>query len=435
MSSLEIINISSNSSIGDTLSAINLNFLNIEQKAAELEYTTGEYIAEYEQFYDSKLENLQDMSSSFQVYSSDLERISTLVAQNSAKWIQPISIVYPKIIQHPYNRVDYTVREEVQVWLNNTLPVISNTGSVNYVAKQKIFVSLLFKRQIKYTDTSVDVVINDNIQSLVFQVKNNEWVYNRYLVGSNVEPPPTPAVTQTRTQTPTHTPSTTRTQTPTPTYTPTHTPTPTPTRIDYFAITHLDSSPDTSYTPPAMVTVKTSPRNPMGGGVGSTKQEFKPGTFTGTEGLGAILFGIESPIPSAEFTFQLTFSDVDNGTDIIPGWWADRYNTYKRIPPRERTTKISKNVTTTLVRAPYISLPVRVEEGQVLINNIRAGAYRLTVTVTSTEYLGAPKSIQAKVLVGGGTQSTIIVIDNEGDSPGDFSILLRGGKTYSALLS
>ena len=172
------------------------------------------------------------------------EQATTLISANSARWLQPVSLMYPCIIQEPTFRATVQIRDEISSWINAHFPVITIDGVANYVENQKAYVFFTYRLENAHPNNT-DITIHNNIQTLVFAVKNCRWLIQDYLIGDQVEPPPTGAPTQTPTRTPTRTPVPTPTVTTTPTNTPTPTVTPTPTYVDYFTLQLLGINADT----------------------------------------------------------------------------------------------------------------------------------------------------------------------------------------------
>lgn len=398
-------------SIGDSLSAVNLNFSNIDCAVTELEDIVGTFKEEYETFYDSYYEDLSNLNVKLSSRISDLDRISTLVQENSARWIQPISLVYPKIIVQDAFRLTSLLRAEIQSWINTELPVITTTGVTSYIAKQLAYISIFFKRIVE-SATGADTTVDDNIQTIVFRVEDGLWVYDSYLVGSRFAPLPTPAPTLTPTNTPTHTPSNTPYTTPTPTNTCTPTNTLTPSSLDWFVISLESSVADQNYKPQT-----TKERCGYGNffkkviGRSNCITDTIPAVFTGNQGTGSLTFGFNCLIPGASVTYSLTFdSSTQYGT-----YWQTSWGRTPTSAPTEP------------VRAPVITPPYPVEYPPTTLAPLRAGAYDLTVTITAAAFVPS-KKIRAKVLIGYGTQPNLIII-TQGSILGPLN---RGDLVYSA---
>lgn len=172
------------------------------------------------------------------------EQATTLVASNSARWLKPITFLYPCIFDEPTFRATNKIRDEVTQWLNKHFPVINAAGHVNYPEYQKAYIGITYKLS-NIHPNHTDNTIHDNIQTLIFLVKDCTWRIIDYLIGDQIAPSPSPASTVTPTPSPTDTPPPTVTPTGTPEVTPTPTITPTTTPADYFTMTLLGMSLDT----------------------------------------------------------------------------------------------------------------------------------------------------------------------------------------------
>ena len=180
------------------------------------------------------------------------EQVTTLVRANSARWLHPLSLMYPCLIEEPTFRATPAIRDEIREWLNAHFPVISIDGVVNYVDQQQCYIFITYKLYNVHPNAT-DETIHHNVQAIVFAVKNCTWQVVDYLIGDQVAPQPSPAPTITPTRTPTVTPTITPTITNTPTNTPTPTLTPTPTFVDYFTMQLLGINVDTGKNNGAVV--------------------------------------------------------------------------------------------------------------------------------------------------------------------------------------
>jgi hypothetical protein len=280
------------SSIGDSLSTINGNFFELDNKIKVIEAELAAHIEKAVKFTSSSIEeytlpsvpniileseniptlltNVLDLSSNqyidnlvvsqnyittninnlvkiadnINIEKSRWEQAVTLVSANSAKWLQPLSLLYPCILEEATFRATNQIRDEISEWLNGHFPVISMSGSVNYVENQLAYIFITYRLNNVHPNNT-DVTVHNNIQTLVFKVKNCRWQIDDYLIGDQIAPWPTPAPTVTPTYTPTNTPANTVTPTLTPTVTPTLTQTPTPTFVDYFTMQLFGINADT----------------------------------------------------------------------------------------------------------------------------------------------------------------------------------------------
>lgn len=232
-----------NSAIGDSLSSINLNFINLNNDVNNLQLVVDTFTNNLNYFLSDNLQHLITMSKDVDRLKTVWNNTYTIVSSNSAKWLQPISIMYPCIIEESGPRANTEIRDTITQWLNNNFAVIDSDGTVNYVENQKIYVSLTY-RDITTKNNFHDLYLSDNMQILSFIVNGCTWIFNEYIVGSLFSPSVTltPRVTKTPKSTPTVTP--TPTHTTTPTITPTPPVTLTPTIRNYFFLTLYGFAPD-----------------------------------------------------------------------------------------------------------------------------------------------------------------------------------------------
>lgn len=263
--------------IGDSLETINNNFIIIDNTIRTLENTFSKYknflnttferaiidsndltslnekiiidpadkdiIAYDTDIFVNKFNILLEAASTIYENKHKWDLASTIVSENSAKWLQPLTFLYPCILENTEYRATAEIRDEVKAWMNHYFPVTTPDNEVNYIEAQKAYVGITFK-DTTISPNSTDDTLHINVQTLVFAVKECQWQVEDYLVGSQVIPQPTPAPTATKTPTPTVTPTITPTTTKTPTVTPTPTITPTASPVDNFSMTILGYAPD-----------------------------------------------------------------------------------------------------------------------------------------------------------------------------------------------
>lgn len=208
---------------------------------------TYNYISNMNNTYNiiqNNISKLTRISDNIQEAKSSWEYATTLVQENSALWLRPVSLMYPCIFEEPAFRATPAIRDEVSTWLNKHFPVININGDVNYIENQIAHIFITYKLE-NIHPNATDTTIHNNIQTIVFAVRNCTWQVIDYLIGDQVAPPPSAAPTVTPTRTPTSTPVPTPTVTSTPANTPTPTITPTPTFVDYFSLQLAGINADT----------------------------------------------------------------------------------------------------------------------------------------------------------------------------------------------
>lgn len=243
---ITIQNIANTASIGDSLSALNASFTELDSKLKSLESLTVKFDYLYSNYINNNFTNFLSAADVISDKKDGWSQAAAIVEANKYKWLRPIALMYPCLLVEPSFKATPKIRDEVTEWINTHFPVADINGTVNYVESQTAYVAITFK-EFRHNPNNTDRVLFDNIQTLVYKVKECMWSIDNYIVGSDASYriTPTPAPTTSQTATPTATPTPTVTPTVTPTHTPTMTVTPTQTPIDYFTMTLLAISPDT----------------------------------------------------------------------------------------------------------------------------------------------------------------------------------------------
>lgn len=184
-------------------------------------------------FVKSNIKSLVDIANVINLNKGKWEQAYTLVSANSARWLSPLTLLYPCIIEEPTYRATVAIRDEIGQWLNKHFPVIDVNGNINYIENQNAYVAFTYKLYNTHPNHT-DETVHSNIQTLVFAVQQCVWRVVDYLIGDQIAPLPTSAPTATPTYSPTSTPANTTTPTNTPSNTITCTPTPTLTPVNYF---------------------------------------------------------------------------------------------------------------------------------------------------------------------------------------------------------
>lgn len=231
------------SNIGDSLSAINSNFHEIDKGIQDLELKTLKFSHLFKNYFNNSFAKYLQAARNFNENKNMYENAYTLVQANSARWLHPLTLMYPCIIDDKNYRISTQDKTEIANWLNTYFPITTPAGDINYVEGQIAYISVMLKLR-ENKANFIDETVHDNIRTLSFRVKDCMWKFQEYLTGSLVAVTLTPGPTLTKTPTPTRTPTNTPTPTLTPTLTPTPTITPTPSPVDYFTMTLLGLAPD-----------------------------------------------------------------------------------------------------------------------------------------------------------------------------------------------
>lgn len=129
-----VIPIDDRSNIGASLSAINLNFKNLEIATCNLQEQSIDWNQATEEF-NNNLSNWKDMLNIIQTNSSCWNETFTTVSEYSAYWLKPITLIYP----YPFNQNDIGISQNVEDWLNEVFPV--KVGDcLNFIVGQELYV-------------------------------------------------------------------------------------------------------------------------------------------------------------------------------------------------------------------------------------------------------------------------------------------------------
>jgi hypothetical protein len=147
--------LTSSDSIGDTLSAINQNYNNLENWITNIQLSADNFWKPFAEFYKGftiELKpNIKKSNDSLDKWKS----VSSTVETNSAKWIEPLIFYYPYIINtneqttiNVNGVVSTTITQskltEITRWLNINFPVIEN-NIISYVENQELVLHLFLK--------------------------------------------------------------------------------------------------------------------------------------------------------------------------------------------------------------------------------------------------------------------------------------------------
>lgn len=132
--------IDKNETIGDSLSSINLNFLNLEKETLSISYSAQNYWNKVYEYYVTFGSYIKEITTLYQNVSAQLSNNATLVERNSAAWIKPITIFYPSIFDT--QKTNTEIQDILLKWVKNNFPVFPtdqvlytnlNTGNVEFI--------------------------------------------------------------------------------------------------------------------------------------------------------------------------------------------------------------------------------------------------------------------------------------------------------------
>lgn len=147
--------------IGNSLSAINQNYFNLNQWVNDVGSFYNNVIPILN-FYNENISSIKDTLLLTNNNSNDWMSFITNVQTNSSKWIIPISITYPTIF--PYNSyyVNNNLLTDVGNWLTSNVPIIDGNGILKYIEGQKLIVNCYsYEEEVKIdaTNTLIDYTI------------------------------------------------------------------------------------------------------------------------------------------------------------------------------------------------------------------------------------------------------------------------------------
>jgi hypothetical protein len=145
-------NILTSEVIGNSLSSINLNYSNLNDWANNIQLNYENALKPLMDFYNAYITDMKDTLSLVSETSSSWNDFKTTVQSNSSYWVQPLSIIYPKIFTYPF--ID-SYLTEITSWVNEQYPTQNTSlGTTNYIENESIIVNVYTYRE--------EVKINSN---------------------------------------------------------------------------------------------------------------------------------------------------------------------------------------------------------------------------------------------------------------------------------
>lgn len=134
----------SSNNIGDSLNTLNDNYLNLDLWTQSVEASAKYLWRPVLDLFISKQEQWLNASTIFQTNSSKWESLKSTVEYASAKWLQPLSLVYPEPFPNTTN--NNTVLQILSSWVNTYFPPYNSVADkVNYVEGQTVIIFDLFQ--------------------------------------------------------------------------------------------------------------------------------------------------------------------------------------------------------------------------------------------------------------------------------------------------
>jgi hypothetical protein len=131
--------LSSTDIIGDSLTIINSNYSELQNWTNSIKLSAEYSWEPFSIFYRTYLSEVKKNIAFANENILKWKDMSTLVEGNSAKWIEPLNIIYPEIINTNEINIDYS--NLVTIWLNKYFPV-KTTNKAIYLETQKAIVSV-----------------------------------------------------------------------------------------------------------------------------------------------------------------------------------------------------------------------------------------------------------------------------------------------------
>jgi hypothetical protein len=135
--------INNNETIGDSLSSVNLNYLNLELDTLSVMTSSTNYWSKLYDYCTTFSYFIKSASDFFNQISPYISNAASLVERNSSNWIKPITIFYPSLF--PSNSSNVEIQNVLLNWIQTTFPVFPtqellftdlNTGNTEYIKKQ-----------------------------------------------------------------------------------------------------------------------------------------------------------------------------------------------------------------------------------------------------------------------------------------------------------
>jgi hypothetical protein len=135
---MELLKIQKLELIGDSLSAININFDVIDQKIKTINFNTEKFLIPYVNFFKQNQKRLTFMEDIFYDKKSNWDSMVTIVTTNSAKWIKPIVFIDPTIYKFNDSNTQ-TTKNRVIDNFKKFFPVFKDNSNTipNYLENQK----------------------------------------------------------------------------------------------------------------------------------------------------------------------------------------------------------------------------------------------------------------------------------------------------------
>lgn len=152
----------SSDSIGNSLSAINQNYTNLEQQTLIITASANNLWSFVQDYYINVVPIIKNAISSVNNLQANVTSTVTTVQNNSAGWLTPITVFYPTIF--PSASSNLAMVQTVSAWANQNFPIYSSASTnPNFVEDQQLIV---YSHVWSYSNSSIseNVILTDSTQ-------------------------------------------------------------------------------------------------------------------------------------------------------------------------------------------------------------------------------------------------------------------------------
>lgn len=159
--SYSIKTISKYEAIGNSLSSINNNYENLDMWISQIQLSAINLWSPVRDFYKNKNVEFKANVTNSSANKNKWDDLTNIVQINSAKWIEPLVLFYPNVIETNQitenNTISVDGYNKITNWFNTYFPVISTSPLPLYVQNQKAYVYVL-KREYGVKTQRVDTL-------------------------------------------------------------------------------------------------------------------------------------------------------------------------------------------------------------------------------------------------------------------------------------
>lgn len=173
-------------SIGDSLNVMNYNYEVLDTLVSNIQFSAINYWVPMANYYENRKDfwkiAARDVAKNF----VNWQTASTLFEVNSSKWITPLIVWYPNLIDvNLYKTKQPTATQMLKNWLVQNYPVLNTKGIPNYVENQIVIVySFMYGQE---TPTSQTHILTDSTTCVTTDSKACAYCWKRYDKGGVVD--------------------------------------------------------------------------------------------------------------------------------------------------------------------------------------------------------------------------------------------------------